>query len=457
MFADTFESDSQEITPADYDRLNEYCLRFSENCHLPGMAVSIFSSDSLLFSGEYGTCQSRNDRFFIGSESKSFTALAIMQLVEDGLISLDDDISFYIPKYRSGKTLTIRMLLNQVSGFTQYQRPSEREITDNYGTYQYSNANYDILGDIIETVSGQEYSQYIQNHIFTPLGMTSSSADADTAVQLGMIGGYRNFFGVNIKGPNIIPNETSWFHEPAGYIASTPADMTKYLQMFLRGGISADRKRLLSEEGIRQMYTNTVSQSSGNSSYGFGLMVFPDNGMTKVYHNGLSEEYRTYFLFIPENNIAVSVLINGEDYLVGNRLTQDICDSIYSIFIGEAPTEIEKSRYILGHLLTNIKYLALLAVAFVYFLHILKIKSENRKKRTSAPKQYLYNTIGGVVLGSAILTLPSLLSGTPLWVIKDYVPDFFLIIILSALIVTIGLIMSLLSMYVKSSSPAPTR
>lgn len=413
---------------------DSYCAEVVKAYHVPGMAVSIATSDGVVFSGQYGECRSENDRFFIGSESKSFTALAIMQLVEERLISLDEDVSRYVSEAEYGKTLTIRMLLNQTSGFTQYQRSSERKITDSYGEYQYSNANYELLGEVIESVSGLSYSEYMSKHVFAPLGMNDTYADARYALVKGMLGGHLNFYGFNVNGRDTVPNAGAWFHEPAGYIASTSADMAKYLQMYLRGGVGESGARVLSEDGIRQMYSDTASQNYGYRRYGFGLMTDMIDGEQVVYHNGLVEEYRTYFLFVPDRDIAISVMINGEDYLVGNDLTADICFSLYKLAQGRTPETVNASKYVVRHLSTDIKYLAMLAVAVVVFVSALI--SNGSRLRVSC--------IAGMILPIAITQLVLLLGGTPMWVIRDYVPDFYLIILISAGLALLGAIVALI-------------
>lgn len=114
--------------------------------------------------------------------SKSFTALAIMQLVEGGKLDLDNQISEYIDAGKwfiddtDSNNITIRNLLNQTSGITTYQTFEKLKKTNSYGSHIYANANYGLLGLIIEAVSGMTYEEYVSKNIFSPLGMNHTAA-----------------------------------------------------------------------------------------------------------------------------------------------------------------------------------------------------------------------------------------------------------------------------------------
>ena len=149
---------------------SEMCIRDS---HIPGMAVIVVNKDEVLFAEAYGNCESIDTPFIIGSMSKSFTALAIMQLVEQGKIDLDTpisdyiDVSLYLKNTLDGNRITVRQLLNHTSGLGTYQRFGSAKITDSYGKYEYANVNYGLLGKIIESVSGKSYSDYVEQYIFS--------------------------------------------------------------------------------------------------------------------------------------------------------------------------------------------------------------------------------------------------------------------------------------------------
>ena len=143
----------------DYESIDAQIAEDVKKYHIPGMAVMVVDKDDILFSNTYGNCMDLDTPFIIGSMSKSFTAVAIMQFVEDGKINLDDSILDYIDAAEwfvqdsDCEKITVRNLLNHTSGITTYQRFGKLEITDSYGQHVYANVNYGLLGLIIESVS----------------------------------------------------------------------------------------------------------------------------------------------------------------------------------------------------------------------------------------------------------------------------------------------------------------
>jgi CubicO group peptidase (beta-lactamase class C family) len=192
-----------------------------------------------------------------------------MQLVEAGRIDLDAPVQRYLPWFAvadadASSRITVRMLLNQTSGlaratgikplFEKWTGTTEEyvralgtaELNRPVGeTYEYSNANFVTLGLLVETVSGQAYGEYIQQHIFTPLDMHNSYTSVEEGRQHGMVSLHHYWFGV--------PTETTLPHlpgqVPAGFLVSTAEDMAQYLSMYLNGGVYEGRQ-ILSPAGI---------------------------------------------------------------------------------------------------------------------------------------------------------------------------------------------------------------
>lgn len=146
----------------------------------------------------------------IGSMSKSFTAISIMQLVEENMIDIDKPISTYIDtslyfkNKEDGDKITVKQLLNQNSGLGTYQKLGKTKITNNYGKYEYANINYNLLGKIVESVSNETYADYVNKNIFIPLKMDNSSATLEESEANGLIKGYRNYFGIPIAGKPVL-------------------------------------------------------------------------------------------------------------------------------------------------------------------------------------------------------------------------------------------------------------
>lgn len=188
-----------------YDEINEQIENDVDRFNIPGMAVILVNTDEVLFSETYGNCKSADTPFIIDSMGKSFTALSIMQVLEDGKKILDDPISKYIDASMWFVTesdcdkITVGNLLNHTSDITNYQTFGKLEITDSFGKYIYANANYGLLGLIIESVSGVSYEKYVNDNIFLPLDMNHSAASLEQSKKNGLIDGYRNYFGIPIS------------------------------------------------------------------------------------------------------------------------------------------------------------------------------------------------------------------------------------------------------------------
>ena len=201
--------------------------------------------------------------FFIGSLTKSITALAVMQLVEAGKVELDAPVQRYLPWFRvadpqASAQMTVRHLLNQTSGLPMLRgmaaladfdsRPdaTERQVralstlklTRPVGSkWEYSNLNYNILGLIVEAASGELYADYVQNHIFNPLEMSHSYTSKAVAKQNGLAVGHRYWFGLPFPAPNLpIPPGSL----PSGQLISSAEDMAHYLIAHLNGGRYGD-------------------------------------------------------------------------------------------------------------------------------------------------------------------------------------------------------------------------
>lgn len=136
-----------------YDAIDQYLQKEATEAHIPGMSVVIVDKDKVLFSNTYGNCNSIDAPFIIGSNSKSFTATAIMQLVEQDRIDMDEPIVKYLSSASEGDKITVRQLLNHTSGISCYDTQDNYKISTKQGTHVYANANYGLLGQIIETVS----------------------------------------------------------------------------------------------------------------------------------------------------------------------------------------------------------------------------------------------------------------------------------------------------------------
>ncbi len=411
-------------------KMEAYLDEVKEAYHIPGMAVIITNPKEAIFEKTYGQCTSLDQQFYIGSMSKSYTAACIMQLVEKGLVNLNDDISLYLPDYKFQKPVTVLTLLNHTSGFDTHAKLHNVKQKASYGHYEYANVNYDLLGKIVEAASGQSYDDYIKQNLFAPLGMDDSRANAWAVKDSPkLLLGNRNYFGFFKQGQTDIPTERSWFHEPAGYIATTPHNHAKYLRMYLNDGMAGSsalaETQILTPESIQKMWYKTVSEElkQYDAYYGMGWNYMNWQGQPMIFHGGQVENGITFQYILPDKKLAVCFMINASDYLVMNNLMNGVIFDSVGILNGqEAPAINHKTWYLL-HIALNALYLVMLGFSVFFLIKVRKL---------------VLRILCFIIWPLFLLTFTRLLLNTPLWVVRLFVPDFYGVILTSALIALFG-------------------
>ncbi len=437
------------LSDTQFAQFDDYLSEITQAYHIPGMAFFITDPEKTLFSRTYGQCNSMEQQFFIGSMSKSYTALCIMQLVEKGLISLDKDISAYLPEYKFPKEITILALLNHTSGFDTHMKFTDVSITNSYGKYEYANINYDLLGKIIEKVSGLSYEDYVRKNIFEPLGMSDSIANAQKLKDSSkLLTGNRNYFGFFKQGKADYPTEKSWFHEPAGYIASTPQDHAKYLRMYLNGGYTDKAVQIIKKETIDSMWYENVSQglTEFEAFYGKGWNYMEYEDLKIVFHGGQVENGITYMFILPEKKLAVCFMVNANDEFVMNSLMDNAFWNSLSIIKGTPVKKVSHGSFIIRHIIIDTIYLLMFLLSLFILIKAIGAKTDtaNRPK----VKSVIMHILGCVIWPVFLLTFSKILIDTPLWVIKSFVPDFYCVILASVgLAITGGLVRAVKSLF----------
>ena len=427
------------VSDTQFAQFDAYLSEINQAYHIPGMAFFITDPEKTLFSRTYGQCNSIDQQFFIGSMSKSYTALGIMQLVEKGLIDLDKDISAYLPEYKFSKKVSILALLNHTSGFDTHMKFTDVNITNSCGKYEYANINYDLLGKIIEKVSGLPYEDYVRKNIFEPLDMSDSNANAQKVKNSPkLLTGNRNYFGFFKQGEADYPTEKSWFHEPAGYIATTPRDHAKYLRMYLNGGYTDNAVQIIKKETIDSMWYENVSIGSTEyeTFYGKGWNYMEYDGQKIVFHGGQVENGITYMFILPEKKLAVCFMINANDEFVMNSLMDNAFWNSLSI-IKETPVKkVHHASYVIQHIIFDFIYLLIFLLSLFVLLEAIKAKPDSTDK--PKVKSIVLHILGCLIWPVFLLTFSKILIDTPLWVIKSFVPDLYCVILSSSLLAITG-------------------
>lgn len=421
-----------------YNQIDNYLRSCVENAKIPAMSVSIVNKDEVLFSENYGQCKSNDTPFLLGSVSKSFTAVCIMQLAEQHKIDLSDTIAAYLPRAADGNKITVSQLLNHTSGLGEHQTLENYKIINKQGVHHYANVNYSLLGEIIEVVSKQPYHTYISTNLFEPLGLLHTAATYNESVKNGLIGGYTNYWGVPVKAAHKYPSsKNAWITVPAGYISSSTNDLGKYLQMYLNGG-----KGIISEASIHKMFYGDTVYVPDNVPYWYGYgwaTVKEPLSETVLRHSGLIETGTSCIFILPERDTAIAIAANVNDYFVTNEMMDSLGWGVVLMLLHDSPNKITDNAYVFRHLWIDLILLAILFAAILPWCFLPRYIHRITCKKI-VPKMMLL-VFFHVLLPVFILLLVPVLFATPLWVAKAFVPDVFItIIISSALLFICGLV-----------------
>ncbi len=415
-------------------RIESYLAQAAKRAHIPAMSITIVNSESMLLSKTYGDCKSPEIPFLLGSVSKSFTAVCIMQLVEQGKINVDDKLSEYLPNAKYGDKITVKQLLNHTSGLGEHQNFNDYKIVNKQGKHVYANVNYTLLGKIIEAISGTDYGTYVTQNVFKPLNMTRSAASREESRNNGLITGYRNYFGINIAASPFYPEtDSDWISLSAGYLSASTNDLGKYLQMYLNGG-----RGIISQQSINAMfYDNVPVKADIPYSYGYGWTLINEPlNEPALRHGGLVETGMSSIYILPESGIGFAVAASVNDYFVTKDMMDRIDWSIALMLMGEAPDEIGASEYAVKHFGYDLAYIAVFVIACLP-LCLLGLFIKRLSKGNTAVKIILIVFLH-LVLPSLLLLFPQMFFATPLWVVGDFVPDLFITIVVSSALLYAG-------------------
>jgi hypothetical protein len=264
-----------------------------------------------------------------------------MQLVEAGKIELDAPVQRYLPWFRvadhqASAQMTVRHLLNQTSGlptqcgeipladFDPRPDATERQaralatvgLTRPVGAaFEYSNANYLLLGLIIEAASGEAYADYIQTHILTPLEMRHTYTSPALAKQNGLAMGHRYWFGLPVAAPNM---PVPYGSLPAGLLISCAEDMAHYLIACLNRGRYRD-VQILSAAGIHELQRGAAEVTALGASiaqYGMGWFISDTGPAKTVWHSGTLPDFAAHMALLPEHQQGVVLFINANHHMM---------------------------------------------------------------------------------------------------------------------------------------------
>ncbi len=446
------------LETAEQEKIDAYIQSRMRAAHIPGLALGVVRGDQVVYlkgygiAGPDGRVVTPQTPFILGSTSKSFTALAVMQLVESGKINLDAPVTTYLPWFRTADEaasarITVCNLLNQNSGLPAYagrEGLSENDQSDTAlengirqlagvrlnhpagQTYEYANENYTILGLIIQAVSASSYENYIQSEIFAPLHMSHSTASISGSAAKDLASGYRYwlFWPVAFDAP--YPRRMT----PAGFLISSAEDMSHYLIAQLNGG-TYGKNHVLSAQGIATLHS-AGAQIGSSSSYGMGWVIHRQPGLTRFEHNGVVSNFHSNMLLLPDQQIGIVILINASG--LNNEAAIDIpIEGVTAILLGHSlsgsvdpPLDLIMPATPLAPLLI----LVLWIVGSYVVIRRWQRRNELPLRRMRRFWYYVLLLAGDLCLATLAWLIVPRLFHTPMETIRLFAPDVFLSIVL---------------------------
>ena len=301
---------------------------------IPGMVVGIMDGDKQwlraygLADIENQTAMTVDASFRLASVTKTMTAVAILQLAEQGKLDLDAEVQTYVPYFPRKKwPITIRQLLGHLAGIPHYvNRATEQHIKEHKTTreaiaifenfdlvaepgsrFSYSSYGYNLLGAVIEQVAGQPYEDYMRDRIWAPLGMSSTRMDDPVAIIPRRVRGYRLISG-EIANSEFIDISSRF---AAGGLRTTVPDMLRFGRGLIDG-------KLIGMKSLEMLWTPMQTASGELTDYGMGCFVHPvpgfldTNGRFAISNNGGQQETRTFLMMFPSRKIVFATAMNAE-------------------------------------------------------------------------------------------------------------------------------------------------
>ena len=338
------------VSAALREKIDATVQQASTSTGVPSASIAIVQGGTIVYLQAYGagriephTAALPSMRYSIGSISKQFTATAVLLLAEQGKLSLDDPVSRFVPNLTRGNEVTIRELLSHTSGYQDYwpqdyvppfmlQPITGDSILDQWarkpldfdpGTqWQYSNTNFVIAGLLVEKASGEPLLQFLNEHIFTPLGMKSViNIDQDRLTETDATGYLRYALGP----PRLAPKEGKGWLFAAGELAMPAEDLARW-------DISMINQTVLRPTSYAQMEQEVVLKNGLGTRYGLGVDVRDKFGQRAIEHGGEVSGFTAHNIVFPDARMAVVVLVNEDSV----DASSDIAGKIAALLFREA-------------------------------------------------------------------------------------------------------------------------
>ncbi len=421
---------------------------------LPGLSAAVVRAgkiEHLVAFGkadDTGRAMTPQTPVLLASLSKGFTALAVMELVQAGKIELSAPVQRYLPWFRvadqaASRQITVTDLLHHTSGLpssadasllkngTAAEDPDALEkgvrnlsgvsLRDVPGrSFEYANVNYNTLGLIVQTVSAESYSNYLQDHVFAPMQMSRTYADTSQAQAGGLAEGFSTFFGSYRQRSYPVPAAD----QPSAGLLSSSEDLGHVIEMYLQHGTYRGA-RLISAATEKALHAPAVAV--GEASYSMGWWIRPqwelstqpgdptaDAKVAKVVeHSGTWNNTRTFMAYIPATGMGVVLLVNANSAPLGSRISA-VEGNLWRVLLGLPLAPYVPDEEFLGRYGWQIGALVVLLQLIVAGWSIWLLR---RRAHHGIPLSRLRDW--------PVLVLPGIFDGFVLWLTLLYVPPHF--------------------------------
>ena len=356
------------LSPATRSKIDSTAQNVLHTTGVPSASIAIVKDGQIAYLQAYGEAQldpptpaKPSMRYSIGSISKQFTATAVLMLVDQGKLSLDDPVSKFLPNLTRASEITIREILSHTSGYQDYwpqdyvppfmTHPitadeilklwAQKPLDFDPGTkWEYSNTNYVIAGLIVEKVSGQPLLQFLSQRIFVPLGMNSVvNIDQDRLTETDATGYMRYALGPL----RVAPKEGKGWLFAAGELAIPAEDLAKW-------DVGMLDQRLLKPGTYREMQTAVRLADGVGSKYGLGVFVDRSSGHRFIEHGGEVSGFTSENIVFPDDRAAIVVLTNQDSTSAPSDIGRQIAKLLFVVDDAESEKQRQQARQILEDL-----------------------------------------------------------------------------------------------------------
>ena len=329
---------------ADIERAREHIQVLIDN-GAPGVSIAVGVDQELIWAEGFGYANVEHripvttlTKFRIGSVSKSMTSIAMVLLLEQGLLDLDAPIQDYVSDFpvKEKGQITLRLLASHRAGIRHYLPDgSDNFITKHYDNvvdaleifeddpllfipgeqYSYSSHGYNLIGAIIQQASGEEFLSFMRNRVWSPLKLIDTVADHTDYIIENRAAAYTRRADGRLRNAPFVDNSYKW---SSGGFLSTPSDLVRF-------GFGVFNSGIVTDETLKLLLAPPLlpDGSIADQDYGLGWVAFAPDGAW-VGHTGGSVGGNTLFMVHPEQNVVVAIACNLSGCLGGNRNLRDI-------------------------------------------------------------------------------------------------------------------------------------